>query len=162
MRLWNPAAFFISLMMSMIMSIIFGIAVPNILALDGGLPWDMCLYLWPLRWLTAYLLINIIVYPIGFGLAEIVFHFNPDRDGMGLWNPAAFFISFMMSMIMPIIFGIYLPKFFGLPGLSWDLCLYMWPIRWLTAYLLINIVIYPIGFGLAKKVFGFDPMANNN
>ena len=81
---------------------------------------------------------------------------------MGLWNPAAFFISFMMSMIMPIIFGIYLPKFFGMPGLSWDLCLYMWPIRWLTAYLLINTVIYPIGFGLAKKVFGYDPMTNNN
>ncbi|MEE1335516.1 hypothetical protein [Methanobrevibacter sp.] len=32
------------------------------------------------------------------------------------------------------------------------------PVRWVTAYLLINIVIYPIGFGLAKKVFGFDPM----
>lgn len=77
MKLWNPAAFFISLMMSMIMAILFGILVPVVLSLEGSLPWDMCLYLWPLRWLTAYLLINIIIYPIGFGLAKIVFGFDP-------------------------------------------------------------------------------------
>ena len=151
MRLWNPAAFFISLMMSMIMAIIFGMFVPYLLNIPG-LEWDLCLILWPVRWVTAYLLINIVIYPIGFGLAELVFHFNPDRDGMGLWNPAAFFISLMMSFIMAAIFG--LPM-----GMPVDLLFYLWPVRWVTAYLLINIIIYPIGFGLAKKVFGFDPMS---
>ena len=151
MKLWNPAAFFISLMMSMIMAIIFGMFVPYILNIPG-LEWDLCLLLWPVRWVTAYLLINIIIYPIGFGLAERVFHFNPDRDGMGLWNPAAFFISLMMSFIMAAIFGLTM----GMPA---DLLFYLWPVRWVTAYLLINTIIYPIGFGLAKKVFGFDPMA---
>jgi|GEM_PF-1071829 len=151
MRLWNPAAFFISLMMSMIMAIIFGMFVPYLLNIPG-LTWDLCLILWPVRWVTAYLLINIVIYPIGFGLAELVFHFNPDRDGIWLWNPAAFFISLMMSFIMAVIFG--LPM-----GMSTEMLFYLWPVRWVTAYLLINIVIYPIGFGLAKRVFGFDPMA---
>ncbi len=151
MRLWNHAAFFISLMMSMIMAIIFGMFVPYLLNIPG-LTWDLCLILWPVRWVTAYLLINIVIYPIGFGLAELVFHFNPDRDGIWLWNPAAFFISLMMSFIMAVIFG--LPM-----GMSTEMLFYLWPVRWVTAYLLINIVIYPIGFGLAKRVFGFDPMA---
>lgn len=151
MRLWNPAAFFISLMMSMIMAVIFGMFVPSLLDIPG-LDWYTCLTLWPVRWVTAYLLINIIIYPIGFSLAEKVFHFNPDRDGMGLWNPAAFFISLMMSFIMAAIFGLTM-------GMPIDMLFYLWPVRWLTAYLLINIVIYPIGFGLAKIVFGFDPMA---
>ena len=152
MKLWNPAAFFISLIMSMVMAVIFGILVPSFMGLQG-LEWDLCLYMWPLRWLTAYLLINIIVYPIGFGLAEKVFKFNPGRDGMGLWNPAAFFISLIMSFVMAAIFG--LPM-----GLPVDMFFYLWPLRWATAYLLINIIVYPIGFWLAKKVFGFDPMAN--
>ena len=152
MKLWNPAAFFISLIMSMVMAVIFGILVPSFIGLQR-LEWDLCLYMWPLRWLTAYLLINIIVYPIGFGLAEKVFNFNPDRDGMGLWNPAAFFISLIMSFVMAAIFG--LPM--GLPA---DMFFYLWPLRWATAYLLINIIVYPIGFWLAKKVFGFDPIAN--
>ena len=78
---------------------------------------------------------------------------------MKLWNPAAFFISLMMSMIMAIIFGMLVPYIMNIPGLEWDLCLILWPVRWAVAYLLINILIYPIGFGLAKKVFGFDPMA---
>ncbi|MBQ7928989.1 MAG: hypothetical protein IJ287_09675 [Methanobrevibacter sp.] len=144
MRLWNPAAFFISLMMSFIMAAIFGLPM--------GMTVEALFLLWPVRWATAYLLINIIIYPIGFGLAEKIFHFNPDRDGMGLWNPAAFFISLMMSFIMAAIFG--LPM-----GMPFEYLFYLWPVRWVTAYLLINIVIYPIGFGLAKKVFGFDPMA---
>lgn len=71
---------------------------------------------------------------------------------MRLWNPAAFFISLMMSFIIALIFGLTM----GMP-VEW--LFYLWPVRWVTAYLLINIVIYPIGFGLAKKVFGFDPMA---
>jgi len=144
MRLWNPAAFFISLMMSFIMAAIFGLPM--------GMSVESLFLLWPVRWVTAYLLINIIIYPIGFGLADKIFHFNPDRDGMGLWNPAAFFISLMMSFIMAAIFG--LPM-----GMPFEYLFYLWPARWVTAYLLINIVIYPIGFGLAKKVFGFDPMA---
>ena len=81
---------------------------------------------------------------------------------MKLWNPAAFFISLMMSMIMAVIFGMFVPSLLGLQRLEPDLCLYMWPLRWITAYLLINIIIYPIGFYLANKVFGFDPMATNN
>ena len=144
MRLWNPAAFFISLMMSFIMAAIFGLTM--------GMSVEALFLLWPVRWVTAYLLINIIIYPIGFGLAEKIFHFNPDRDGMGLWNPAAFFISLMMSFIMAAIFG--LPM-----GMPFEYLFYLWPVRWVTAYLLINIIIYPIGFGLAKKVFVFDPMA---
>ena len=144
MRLWNPAAFFISLMMSFIMAAIFGLPM--------GMTVEALFLLWPVRWATAYLLINIIIYPIGFGLAEKIFHFNPDRDGMGLWNPAAFFISLMMSFIMAAIFG--LPM-----GMPFEYLFYLWPVRWATAYLLINTIIYPIGFGLAKKVFGFDPMA---
>ena len=79
---------------------------------------------------------------------------------MKLWNPAAFFISLIMSMVMAIIFGMFVPSVMGLQGLEPDLCLYMWPLRWVTTYLLINIIVYPIGFWLAKKVFGFDPMAN--
>ena len=145
MNIWNPAAFFISLMMSFIMAAIFGLPM--------GMPIDALFYLWPVRWVTAYLLINIIIYPIGFGLAEKVFHFNPDRDGMGFWNPAAFFISLMMSFIMAAIFG--LPM-----GMPIEYLFLLWPVRWAAAYLLINTVIYPIGFGLAKKVFGFDPMAH--
>jgi hypothetical protein len=73
---------------------------------------------------------------------------------MKLWNPAAFFISLIMSFLMCAIFG--LPM-----GMPVDALFYLWPIRWVTAYLLINIVVYPIGFGLAKIVFGFDPMAND-
>ena len=76
---------------------------------------------------------------------------------MKLWNPAAFFISLIMSIIMPVIFGIAVPHAIGLPGLEIDLCLYMWPLRWVAAYLLINIIVYPIGFALAKKVFACVP-----
>ena len=78
---------------------------------------------------------------------------------MKLWNPAAFFISLIMSMVMAAIFGILFPSFIGLQGLEWDLCLHMWPLRWVTAYLLINIIVYPIGSGLGEKVFGFDHRA---
>ena len=151
MKLWNPAAFFISLMMSMIMAVIFSMLVPYLMNIQG-LTAELCLILWPVRWVVAYLLINIIVYPIGFALADKVFNFNPDRDGMGFWNPAAFFISLIMSLVMAMIFA--LPM-----GMSLELLIIMWPLRWLVAYLLINTIIYPIGFGLAKKVFGFDPMA---
>jgi len=50
---------------------------------------------------------------------------------------------------------------FGLPmGMPIEYLFLLWPVRWAAAYLLINTVIYPIGFGLAKKVFGFDPMAH--
>lgn len=150
MKLWNPAVFFISLMTSIILAVIFAIAVPRANGLPGLAP-DLCLYLWPLRWLTAYLLLNIIIYPIGFGLAEKIFKFNPDSNSVRLWNPAVFFISLMMSFVMPAIFA--LPM-----GLSIDALFYQWPLRWVTAYLLINFIINPIGFKLAKKVFGFDPM----
>ena len=44
---------------------------------------------------------------------------------MKLWNPAAFFISLIMSMVMAIIFGMFVPSVMGLQGLEPDLCLYV-------------------------------------
>ena len=41
-------------------------------------------------------------------------------------------------------------------GMSTEMLFYLWPVRWVTAYLLINIVIYPIGFGLAELVLGWE------
>lgn len=73
---------------------------------------------------------------------------------MKLWNPAAFFISLIMSFFN--VCNIRTTK-----GMPVDSLFYLWPVRWVTAYLLINIVVYPIGFGLAKIVFGFDPLAND-
>ena len=60
-----------------------------------------------------------------------------------LWNPVAFWISFMMSIIMPIIFG--------------ENCLILWPLRWIVAYLLINTFVRETGLKLAAKVFKFNP-----
>ena len=74
----------------------------------------------------------------------------------GLWNPIAFWISLMMSIIMPIIFGV-IPFYITGNGISLENCLLMWPIRWLVAYLLINTFVRSTGMKLAKKVFNFEP-----
>lgn len=144
MKLWNPVTFFTSMMMSFIMPAIFG--------LPRGMPVKALFQLWPARWITSYLLLTFITTPIGLGLAEKKFNFNPNRDKTGIWNPALFFTSLMMTFIMPSIFA--LPK-----GMSIKVLLLLWPFRWITSYLLLNFLINPIGFRLAKKVFRFDPLA---
>lgn len=70
---------------------------------------------------------------------------------MDLWNPAAFFISFFMSLIMPAMFAIPM-------GMSVELCLIMWPLRWIAGYFVANLFIQPLGFKLAKDIFDFDPL----
>ncbi|MBE6504706.1 MAG: hypothetical protein E7Z73_03030 [Methanobrevibacter millerae] len=69
--IWNPVPFFISLQMSFIIPLIFGWGF-------GGLPLDIFLYMWPVRWFVAYCLINFIVRPLAFKLAIKVFNFNPE------------------------------------------------------------------------------------
>lgn len=73
-----------------------------------------------------------------------------------LWNPVAFWISFMMSIIMPIIFGV-IPYYFSGNGISLENCLILWPLRWIVAYLLINTFVRDTGLKLAAKVFKFNP-----
>ena len=45
MKLWNPVAFFISLMMSLFMPLIF--------VIPSGMPFEVCLIQWPIRWFIA-------------------------------------------------------------------------------------------------------------
>lgn len=143
MRLWNPVAFFISLIMSIVMPLIFSIPM--------GMPIEICFLMWPIRWIVAYLLVTQAVHPIGFGLADKIFGF---KMGMktGLWNPAAFFISLIMSFIMPAIFGL-------TTNLTVEALFMIWPIRWVVAYFIVSQIVNPLAFRLAGKVFGFNPMA---
>lgn len=141
MNLWNPTSFFISLIMSLVMALIF--------ATPMGMPIDICIYLWPIRWLVAYLLMNIFVFETSFRLAVKIFNFN-GKPGK-IWNPLAFFISFIMSMIMPAIFGVLTNS------LPVDIFIYLIPVRWAVAYCMANFIANPIGFKLAEKVFGFKP-----
>ena len=67
---------------------------------------------------------------------------------MKIWNPVAFFISFFMSLIMPVIFAI--PH-----GMSIETCILYWPLRWVVAYFIVVILIQPTSFKLAAKIFGF-------
>ncbi len=98
MNLWNPITFFVSFIMSGAVAFIFGI--PN------GLSVEMWFYMWPVRWLVAYLMVVTFVDDTSFKLAMKVFGFRPGIDSIdGLWNPIAFFMSFMMSMLMPAIFN---------------------------------------------------------
>lgn len=73
-----------------------------------------------------------------------------------LWNPVAFWISLMMSIIMPIIFGV-IPYYLNGYGISLENCFILWPLRWVVAYLLINTFVRDIGLKLAAKVFKFNP-----
>lgn len=142
MNLWNPITFFVSFIMSGAVAFIFGI--PN------GLSVEMWFYMWPVRWLVAYLMVVTFVDDTSFKLAMKVFGFRPGIDSIdGLWNPIAFFMSFMMSMLMPAIFGL---------TTSMSIEQYIWqaPLRWFVAYLLIDLFVLKSGFYLAEKVFGFD------
>ena len=141
MKIWNPVAFFISLIMSLVMALIF--AVPT------GMPFWLCVVLWPIRWPVAYFFANFICNPLGFKLAVKVFNFQPGQK-TGIWNPVPFFISLQMSFIIPLIFGV-------TTNLPFDKFLLMWPIRWFVAYCLINFIVRPLAFKLAFKVFGFSP-----
>ncbi|MDO5859456.1 hypothetical protein [Methanobrevibacter sp.] len=141
MKIWNPVAFFISLIMSLVMALIF--AVPT------GMPLWLCVALWPIRWPVAYFFANFICNPLGFKLAVKVFNFQPGQK-TGIWNPVPFFISLQMSFIIPLIFGV-------TTNLPIDQFLLMWPIRWFVAYCLINFIVRPLAFKLAFKVFGFSP-----
>ena len=142
MNLWNPITFFMSFIMSGVVAFIFGI--PN------GLSVEMWFEMWPVRWLVAYLMVVIFVDDISFKLAMKVFGFRPGIDSIdGLWNPIAFFMSFMMSMLMPAIFGL---------TTSMSIEQYIWqaPLRWFVAYLLIDLFVLKFGFYMAEKVFDFD------
>ena len=55
---------------------------------------------------------------------------------MKLWNPIAFFISLIMSIVMPLIFATPM-------GMPLEICFLMWPIRWVVAYFIVNLI--PIG-----------------
>ena len=145
MKLWNPVAFFISFFMSIIMALIFSYPM--------GMPVWLCFALWPVRWPVAYFFANFICNPLGFKLAVKVFDFRPDKE-YGIWNPVPFFISLQMSFIIPLIFA------FGFGGMTLDVFLYMWPVRWLVAYCLINFIVRPLAFKLAIKIFNFNPEAH--
>ena len=66
------------------------------------------------------------------------------------WNPIAFFISLIMSLLMPLIFA--LPN-----GMPFEVCLLYWPVRWVVAYFLVTLFVNKISFKLAMKVFNFRP-----
>ena len=66
------------------------------------------------------------------------------------WNPIAFFISLLMSLIMPLLFAI--PN-----GMPLEVCLLWWPVRWVVAYFIVTLFVNKISFKLAQKVFGFKP-----
>ncbi|WP_296861143.1 hypothetical protein [uncultured Methanobrevibacter sp.] len=145
MKVWNPVAFFISLIMSIVMALIF--------SYPQGMPVWLCFALWPVRWPVAYFFSNFICNPIGFKLAVKVFNFRPGQK-TGIWNPVPFFISLQMSFIMPLIFAV------GLGRLEFDAFLYMWPIRWFMAYCLINFIVMKLAMKLAMKVFNYNPEAH--
>ena len=71
MKIWNPVAFFISLIMSIVMALIF--------SYPQGMPVWLCFALWPIRWPVAYFFSNFICNPIGFKLAVKVFNFRPGQ-----------------------------------------------------------------------------------
>ena len=144
MKLWNPLAFFISLIMSLVMPLIF--AVPM------GMPIEMCFLMWPIRWVVAYCIVNFFVIPISLKLAGNIFGYELGMK-TGLWNPLAFFISLMMSFIMPAVFA--LPT----GHLSFEFLVYLWPLRWVVAYLLVSQIVNPLAFKSAVKLFGFNPNA---
>ncbi|MDO5849422.1 MAG: hypothetical protein Q4P18_07795 [Methanobrevibacter sp.] len=68
---------------------------------------------------------------------------------MKLWNPVAFFISLIMSLLMPLIFATSM-------GMPIEICLLYWPLRWLVAYMIVTIFARPASLKLAKKIFGFE------
>lgn len=67
-----------------------------------------------------------------------------------IWNPMGFFISFFMSLLMPVIFAI--PH-----GMTLETCVEYWPVRWVVAYFIVTLLVQPVSFKLAGKIFGFKP-----
>lgn len=67
---------------------------------------------------------------------------------MKIWNPMAFFISLIMSIVMPLIFATPM-------GMPIEECFMFWPLRWPVAYFLVVVIVNPVSFKLANKVFGF-------
>ena len=54
-----------------------------------------------------------------------------------------------------------MPAVFALPvgQLSFEFLVYLWPLRWVVAYLIVSPIVNPLAFKLAVKVFGFNPNA---
>lgn len=67
-----------------------------------------------------------------------------------IWNPFAFFISLIMSLIMPLIFAV--PS-----GMPISVLFLWWIVRWPVAYFLVVLIVNPISLKLAMKVFNFKP-----
>lgn len=68
---------------------------------------------------------------------------------MNIWNPMAFFISLIMSLLMPLIFATPM-------GMPLTMCFQLWPLRWVVAYFLVVVIVNPVSFKLANKVFNFE------
>ena len=126
--------------------------MPLIFAVPMGMPIEMCFLMWPIRWVVAYCIVNFFVNPISLKLAGNIFGYELGMK-TGLWNPLAFFISLMMSFIMPAVFA--LPT----GHLSFEFLVYLWPLRWVVAYLLVSQIVNPLAFKSAVKLFGFNPNA---
>lgn len=140
-KIWNPVGFFISLFMSLIMPLIFAV-------LGGYMDLYTFLSYAIIRWPIAYFIVNLVVIPISLKLAFKFFTMPPKNR---LFNPVAFFISFFMSFIMPFLLA-YILGSMPLEGL-----IYGWPLRWLVAYILVNLAIRPISIKCAIKVFNYEP-----
>ena len=145
MKLWNPSTFFISLIMSGIMPLIF--AVPY------GMPVAICLERWPLRFVVAYFLSVIFVDDLALKLAVKTFGFEA-RDKVGVWNPFIFFKSLQMILLMPAIFGLTT----RLPIQRYFLLM---PLRWIIAYAINNFIATRLGNYLAEKIFKNNSMIEN-
>ena len=68
-----------------------------------------------------------------------------------IWNPVGFFISLLMSLIMPLIFAV------GGGYMDLFTCLIQEVIRWPVAYFLVNLVVIPVSLRLAFKLFTMPP-----
>ncbi len=53
-----------------------------------------------------------------------------------------------MSIVMPLIFATPM-------GMPIEECFMFWPLRWPVAYFLVVVIVNPVSFKLANKVFGF-------
>ncbi|WP_294969603.1 hypothetical protein [uncultured Methanosphaera sp.] len=51
--------------------------MPLLFATPMGMPIEMCLLYWPIRWLVAYLIVTLFVNKIAFRLAQKIFGFKP-------------------------------------------------------------------------------------
>lgn len=51
--------------------------MPLIFAIPNGMPLEICILWWPVRWVVAYFIVTLIVNRISFKLAEKIFGFKP-------------------------------------------------------------------------------------